>query len=198
MKRQNADTLGGGIFLVGLGILFLVNWIWPGILLLIGLVAFVNQALKGEVLNGMVSLILFGGAAMLFAFSFDTRYILPAGLIIAGLLALANNFFRRNLSRRGRRCKKAAARLCEGAHAPEAISISPPAGGGAMLRLPSFDNAPSQETAYNLGSPATPQSTCRSRLRHSRRSSAPPAPLTRNLSPSRRPRTAGDGDAMHR
>ena len=95
MKRQNADTLGGGIFLVGLGVLFLVNWIWPGILLVIGLVAFVNQALKGEPLNGLVSLILFGGAALLFTFNFDARYILPIGLIIAGVLALANNFFRR-------------------------------------------------------------------------------------------------------
>jgi len=34
-KHENASQIGGGIFLVGLGFLFLTGWWWPGIMFVI-------------------------------------------------------------------------------------------------------------------------------------------------------------------
>ena len=95
MHRQNADTIGGGIFLIGLGILFLTDWFWPGILALIGVVALVNQTLRGEPLIGLATLVFFGGLTVLIEFNFDWMIIVPVGLIAVGVLSLANNFFHR-------------------------------------------------------------------------------------------------------
>jgi hypothetical protein len=36
-KRKRASSISGGIFLIGLGVLFLTGWWWPGILVVIGL-----------------------------------------------------------------------------------------------------------------------------------------------------------------
>jgi hypothetical protein len=90
MSKQNADSIGGGVFLIGLGVLFLLNWFWPGILLLIGIVALVNQSIKGEVVGGLVALLIFGGLTALFTFSFDWKIIGPIFLIVVGLIALVN------------------------------------------------------------------------------------------------------------
>jgi hypothetical protein len=38
------DQISGGVFLVGLGVLFLTGWWWPGILLLLGLTALAKGA----------------------------------------------------------------------------------------------------------------------------------------------------------
>ena len=90
MYKQNSDTIGGGVFLIGLGVLFLFDWFWPGILALIGIVAFVNQWLKGNLTGGLTSLILFGGLALVFSVGIDWGIIVPIALIGFGLLALVN------------------------------------------------------------------------------------------------------------
>lgn len=95
MNRQNADTIGGGIFLIGLGILFMLDWFWPGILALIGVVAFINQGLKGNLVGGLTPLILFGGLTAVFALEASWRYVLPAALIVVGLIGLVNALLRR-------------------------------------------------------------------------------------------------------
>jgi hypothetical protein len=88
MSKQNADTLGAGMFLVGLGVLFLLDWFWPGILALLGIVALVTQWARGNHLNGLSSLVLLGGLTILFAVGFAWEYVFPIGLIVLGLIAL--------------------------------------------------------------------------------------------------------------
>ena len=95
MSKKNADSIGGGVFLIGLGVLFLLDWFWPGILLLIGIVALVNQSIKGEFLNGLVALLIFGGLTAVFTFSFDWAIILPIFMIGIGVIALVNALRRR-------------------------------------------------------------------------------------------------------
>ena len=89
MSKQNADTLGAGMFLVGLGVLFLLDWFWPGILGLLGIVALATQWARGNLLRGLSSLVLLSGLTILFTVGFAWEYVFPIGLIVLGLIALA-------------------------------------------------------------------------------------------------------------
>lgn len=46
-KREfnREDSMLGGIFLIGLGVLFFTGYIWPGILILLGLIAIAKGTL---------------------------------------------------------------------------------------------------------------------------------------------------------
>ena len=66
MTKQNADTLGAGMLLVGLGVLFLLDWFWPGILGLLGIVALATQWATRTLLRGLSSLVLLGVLTILF------------------------------------------------------------------------------------------------------------------------------------
>ncbi len=88
MVKQNADTLGAGMFLVGLGVLFLLDRFWPGILALLGIVALVTQWARGNLLRGLSSFALLGGLTILFADGFAWEYVFPIGLIVLGMIAL--------------------------------------------------------------------------------------------------------------
>ncbi|MBN1314874.1 MAG: hypothetical protein JXA42_05385 [Anaerolineales bacterium] len=92
MNKQNADTISGGIFLIGLGILFFFNWFWPGILVVAGVVGFVNQWMKGQLINGLTTLIVFCGLALVLSAGFQWRIVLPVGLIALGILGIVNAF----------------------------------------------------------------------------------------------------------
>lgn len=88
MSKQKADTMGAGMFLVGLGVLFLLDWFWPGILALLGIVALVTQWVRGNPLSGLSSLVLLGGLTILFADGLAWEHVFPIGLIVLGLIAL--------------------------------------------------------------------------------------------------------------
>ncbi len=88
MVTKNADTLGAGMFLVGLGVLFLLDRFWPGILALLGIVALVTQWARGNLLRGLSSFTLLGGLTVLFVGGFAWEFVFPIGLIVLGLIAL--------------------------------------------------------------------------------------------------------------
>jgi hypothetical protein len=95
MYKQNADTISGGVFLIGLGVLFLVHWLWPGILLLLGLVGLVHEWMKGERSKGLTAFLILGGLAVLFSFNFSWNIVLPVALICLGLIWIVNALRRR-------------------------------------------------------------------------------------------------------
>ncbi|HEX6287983.1 MAG TPA: zinc ribbon domain-containing protein [Herpetosiphonaceae bacterium] len=78
--------IGGAVFLIGLGILFLTGRFWPGILVLIGLTAFINEGMRGHSRNALQGLVFFLGLAVLFS----TGWFWPGILILLGLMALFN------------------------------------------------------------------------------------------------------------
>jgi hypothetical protein len=90
MTKQNADTISGGVFLVGLGVLFLIHWFWPGILLLLGLVALVREWMQGERSKGLTAFLILGGLAVFFSFNFSWSIVLPVALICLGLIGIVN------------------------------------------------------------------------------------------------------------
>ncbi len=88
--NRNADSVSGGIFLIGLGLLFWFNWFWPGIFLLIGVVGLVHESMKGKLWNGLASLLVLGGLAAIFSFNWSWSLVLPVALIGLGLLGILN------------------------------------------------------------------------------------------------------------
>lgn len=88
--NKNVDSISGGIFLIGLGLLFWVGWFWPGILLLIGVVGLIHESLRGKVWNGLTSLLVMGGLTAIFSLNWSWSTVLPIVLIALGLVGLVN------------------------------------------------------------------------------------------------------------
>lgn len=47
-RKENADQISGGVFLVGLGLLFLTGWWWPGIMFVIGASIIARTVAEGQ------------------------------------------------------------------------------------------------------------------------------------------------------
>lgn len=77
----DADRIGIAVFLIGLGVLLLTKkYVWPGILIVMGIAAFAAEAVRGRVMNGVYAVIWLFGLGVLF---------LVKSLWLPGLLALA-------------------------------------------------------------------------------------------------------------
>lgn len=102
MNEKRANEIFGGIFLVGMAILFLLNWWWPGILFVIGISMMARAVAQGrswiDERAGLFALAI--GAVFtlidLMRFSFN---LWPLVLILLGLYLLFGN--RRLSSRSG-------------------------------------------------------------------------------------------------
>jgi hypothetical protein len=79
------NQLTGAIWLIGLGILFLTKIsFWPGILILVGLTSYIQEAARGRTQHALRSLIFFLGLTILFW----TNRFFPGILILLGVMAL--------------------------------------------------------------------------------------------------------------
>ena len=76
--------LNGGLWLIGLGVLFLSGTFWPGILVLVGLSAYLEQRARGQQQYALRSLLFPLGLALLFW----THWFWPGILILLGVLAI--------------------------------------------------------------------------------------------------------------
>ena len=86
-------SVTGGVFLVGLGMLVLTGWWWPGIMLVIGLASAADLARRGQMAVAVVTFVGFAaipvGIALIGAIEVPW---LPVGafvLIALGLMSLA-------------------------------------------------------------------------------------------------------------
>ncbi|HMQ34923.1 MAG TPA: zinc-ribbon domain-containing protein [Chloroflexaceae bacterium] len=80
------EGISGALFLIGLGALFLLKLpFWPGILVVIGIVAFTAEALRGRPLEGMGTVIWMFGLAVMFTVP---RLWWPGILVLVGLSVL--------------------------------------------------------------------------------------------------------------
>jgi hypothetical protein len=88
-------SITGGVFLIGLGMLLLTNWWWPGIMLVIGAAIAAEMARRGEIGRALVTFAIF--AAIPFVSSVTNAIDIPwvptiAFVLIAlGLLSLGRN-----------------------------------------------------------------------------------------------------------
>jgi hypothetical protein len=85
-RRRRLEHAGGPVFLIGLGLLFLLKApFFPAILVVIGLSMFVSAAARGKVAEGLQHTIWLFGLAVLFTIP---RLWVPGIFVLIGLHAL--------------------------------------------------------------------------------------------------------------
>jgi hypothetical protein len=96
-RRKQASGISGGIFLIGLGILMITGWWWPGILVVIGLSGGAEQIFRGRTSSGIWTIVFFVGIALIFTIvqSTDVSWgiIGPFILIALGVITLVRIFY---------------------------------------------------------------------------------------------------------
>ncbi len=96
-KRKRASGISGGIFLIGLGILLITDWWWPGILLVIGLSGGAEQIFRGQMARGIGTIAFFSAIPIVIAIvqSTDISWAIvgPFILIVLGVITLVNTFY---------------------------------------------------------------------------------------------------------
>lgn len=78
------NQISGAIWLIGLGCLFLTKSFWPGILVLVGLTSYIQEAARGRTQQALRTLVFFIGLTILF---WSNRFF-PGILILLGVMAL--------------------------------------------------------------------------------------------------------------
>ncbi len=84
LNSRREKEIGGAVWLIGLGVLFLTGTFWPGILVLLGITGYVHETAQGRQAEAARSLIFFAGIAVLFW----SGWFWPGILILMGLTAL--------------------------------------------------------------------------------------------------------------
>ena len=96
-KKKRASSISGGIFLIGLGVLLLTNWWWPGILLVIGLSIGAEQIFRGNTTRGIGTIAFFSAIPIVIALvqSTDISWAVvgPFILIVLGVITLVKAFY---------------------------------------------------------------------------------------------------------
>ena len=84
IKSSTLDGMSGGIFMIGLGVLFLVDEIsfWPWILVLIGITSLPSTIGRGDYSSGLQSFLWMVGLALLFS---QPGLFFPGILILTGI-----------------------------------------------------------------------------------------------------------------
>ena len=95
MTEKRSNEIFGGTFLIGLAVLFVINWWWPGIMYVIGIALLVRAVAEGknwmEETRGLIALgigVVFTVFDFLHFFNFNWW---PLILILIGLYLLFGN-----------------------------------------------------------------------------------------------------------
>ena len=96
-KQKQASSISGGIFLIGLGVLFLTDWWWPGIMLVIGLSGGAELIFRGQIAKGLSTIAFFGGIPLIWTVVQSTNIswaiVGPFILIALGVILLVKVIF---------------------------------------------------------------------------------------------------------
>ena len=96
-RRKQASSISGGIFLIGLGVLFLTNWWWPGIMLVIGLSGGGELIFRGQIAKGLGTIAFFCGIPLIWTIVQSTNIswaiVGPFILIALGVILLVKVIF---------------------------------------------------------------------------------------------------------
>ena len=86
-RQRMAGAISGGIFLIGLGLLLVTGWWWPGIMVVIGLSSGAALIFRGKTWQGISSLAFFCGIALVVEIirRTDLDGVIIAAMILAGI-----------------------------------------------------------------------------------------------------------------
>ncbi len=93
MTENKANMIGKGVFLIGLGILFLTNNWWPGILLVILFSYGIRHYLLGRYWEMAMLLVIFLLLLAVSYYRIEVIYLVPALLIASGLYFILKEYF---------------------------------------------------------------------------------------------------------
>jgi hypothetical protein len=96
MNRQDSrNPITGGLLLIGLGVLLLTGWWWPGIMVVLGVAIGSGLVFRGRYLEGAVIAAIFFAIPLLTEADIPWHIFGPMVLIGIGLVALAKAFILR-------------------------------------------------------------------------------------------------------
>lgn len=87
-RRNRTPSVSGGVFLIGLGILFYTGWWWPGILLVIGLASSAELILRGKYLAALTTFGFFAAIPLFVSTNIPWQIMGPFILIAMGASAI--------------------------------------------------------------------------------------------------------------
>ncbi len=93
ISKERSDQVFGGVFLIGLAILFLTSYWWPGLLFVLGIAMLAQTYTQGKALTSNTRALILLGLGVLFALApiasmFGGLPIVPLVLIGIGLYVL--------------------------------------------------------------------------------------------------------------
>lgn len=93
MKRSKVEAIGNGVFLIGLAVLFYMNWWWPGILAVIWASLATRQILSNRTQDLILSTFLLGTLFIVAFFRLSWDLITPLLLLLGGGYLILREFY---------------------------------------------------------------------------------------------------------
>ncbi|GIL11423.1 MAG: hypothetical protein DWB42_15645 [Chloroflexi bacterium] len=89
-SKERADQVSGAIFLIGLGVIALINYWWPGIMFVIGAALIARGMVMGQQWQNITGALVVIGIGLIFALEdvIGGVNFWPLALIILGLVLL--------------------------------------------------------------------------------------------------------------
>jgi hypothetical protein len=94
MDRERVGSgITGGLFLIGLGVIWLADWWWPGIMVVLGIAAGSGLVFRGRYTPGIVVMAIFFGIPILTEAQIPWDLFAPMVLIGVGVIVVAKAFY---------------------------------------------------------------------------------------------------------
>ena len=91
-KQRTRDGITGGLLLVGIGVLLLTGWWWPGIMVVLGIAIGAGLVFRGRYLAGLVMAAIFSAIPLLTQTDIPWNLFAPMILIGLGAVVLVKAF----------------------------------------------------------------------------------------------------------
>ena len=94
-RQRRGNGITGGLLLIGLGVLALTGWWWPGIMVVLGIAIGSGLAFRGRYAAAVVAAVVFFSIPLLVGLPIPWQIFGPMILIGLGVIALAKAFLLR-------------------------------------------------------------------------------------------------------
>jgi hypothetical protein len=92
-KERVSSGITGGLFLIGLGVIWLADWWWPGIMVVLGIAVGSGLVFRGRYIPAIVVMAIFFGIPILTEAQTPWDLFAPMVLIGVGVIIVAKAFY---------------------------------------------------------------------------------------------------------
>lgn len=93
MSKRKRHALSNGVFLVGLAILYYINWWWPSILLVVWATVALRQWLAGHLFDLAITTFILIGLFLVSFFRIEWNILMPILLVVGGIYIIGREYF---------------------------------------------------------------------------------------------------------